>query len=87
MGPFKPHVQKAIAAIRDLDIRMICPSHGPVLNRDPMGAVNRYEEWSRPEAKGRSPKAWWPMFPATAIPESWPRPSPGSLRKWERTSG
>ncbi|PWL44186.1 FprA family A-type flavoprotein [Christensenella sp. MSJ-20] len=56
MGPFKPHVQKAIAAIRDLDIRMICPSHGPVLNRDPMGAVNRYEEWSRPEAKGEKPQ-------------------------------
>lgn len=46
MGPFKPYVLKAIDKIKDLDIDMICPGHGPVLDDDPWKIVNTYKEWS-----------------------------------------
>jgi len=46
MGPFKPHVLSAIEKIEHLDIDMICPGHGPVLDEDPWQIVNIYKEWS-----------------------------------------
>lgn len=46
MGPFKPYVLKAIEKIKDLDIDMICPGHGPVLDKEPWRIVNTYKEWS-----------------------------------------
>ena len=46
IGPFKPYVLKAIDKIRDLDIDMICPGHGPVLDSNPWEIVDIYEKWS-----------------------------------------
>lgn len=46
IGPFKPYVLKAIDKIKDLDIDMICPGHGPVLDEDPWKIVNIYKDWS-----------------------------------------
>ena len=46
IGPFKPYVLKAIDKIKDLDIDMICPGHGPVLDDDPWKIVNIYKDWS-----------------------------------------
>lgn len=47
-GPFKTFVLKAINKIKDLDIDVICPGHGPVLRDNPMEIVNIYKEWSTP---------------------------------------
>jgi NADH oxidase (H2O-forming) len=44
--PFKKYVLEAIDKIKDLDIKMICPSHGPVLRADPRSCVEKYREWS-----------------------------------------
>jgi NADH oxidase (H2O-forming) len=44
--PFKKHVLEAIEKIKDLDIKVICPSHGPVLRAGPMSCVEKYREWS-----------------------------------------
>lgn len=46
MGPFKPYVLQAIEKIRNLEIDMICPGHGPVLDEDPWKIVNIYKGWS-----------------------------------------
>ncbi len=46
MGPFKSHMLKAIDKIEDLDIDMICPGHGPVLDENPWQIVNQCKEWS-----------------------------------------
>lgn len=46
LGPYKPHVLKAINKIKDLKIDVICPGHGPVLVENPMEIVNLYKEWS-----------------------------------------
>ena len=50
MGPFKPYVLKAIDKIKDLDIDVICPGHGPVLREDPWKIVSLYKEWSTPQS-------------------------------------
>ncbi|RJP26125.1 MAG: FprA family A-type flavoprotein [Actinobacteria bacterium] len=44
--PFKKYVLEAIAKIKDLDIKVICPSHGPMLRADPWACVEKYREWS-----------------------------------------
>lgn len=46
MRPFKPKVLEAISKIRGLDIEMICPSHGPILRKEPWACVDQYEQWS-----------------------------------------
>lgn len=46
IGPFKPFVLKAIDKIKDLDIDMICPGHGPVLDKEPWEIVEIYKKWS-----------------------------------------
>ena len=51
MSPFKNYVLDACEKVRKLDISVICPSHGPVLDKDPWGAVERYEEWAKPERR------------------------------------
>lgn len=47
-GPYKPYVLKAIDKIKDLDIDLVCPGHGPVLRQDPWKIINTYKEWSTP---------------------------------------
>ena len=48
MGPFKPYVLKALDKIKDLDIEIICPGHGPILRSNPYKVINLYKEWSTP---------------------------------------
>lgn len=55
VGKFGQQVQKAMKKAAALDIRMICPLHGPILRGDDMALVlEKYGLWSRyePEAKG-----------------------------------
>jgi NADH oxidase (H2O-forming) len=46
MGPFKPHVLKALDKIKDFKIDMICTGHGPVLRDNPQKIIDLYKEWS-----------------------------------------
>lgn len=46
IGPFKPFMLKALARVRQLDLSMICPGHGPVLDRDIPWMLDTYEKWS-----------------------------------------
>ncbi|MDP4146375.1 MAG: FAD-dependent oxidoreductase [Bacillota bacterium] len=50
MGPFKSYVVKACDKIKDLQIDIICPGHGPVLRDNPWRIVNLYREWSKEAA-------------------------------------
>lgn len=47
MGPFKSYVLQAVQKIKDMDVLVIAPSHGPVLRHDPWKYVNIYRDWSR----------------------------------------
>lgn len=45
IGPFKPYMLKALARVRTLDVSMICPGHGPVLDTDIGFIEDTYEKW------------------------------------------
>lgn len=47
MGPFKEHVLNALNKIKDLDIKIICPGHGPVLRKDIDKYLELYKQWSQ----------------------------------------
>lgn len=46
MGPFKPHVLQALHKIKDLDLDIICPGHGPVLRKDLDRYLGLYKTWA-----------------------------------------
>jgi flavorubredoxin len=45
MMPFRKIVQKNLDKIKDLDIRLIAPSHGPI-HRDPATIIQAYRDWT-----------------------------------------
>ncbi len=52
-GPFAPYVAKGLDKIKDLDIEIVCASHGPVLTKNGLlkEAISKYKEWSAPVEK------------------------------------
>lgn len=55
MSPFGKYVLEALDKIKDLELEVICPSHGPVLRRDIQSCVAFYRKWATREkpADGR----------------------------------
>lgn len=52
MGPFAKFVLRALDRIKDLDIALVCPSHGPMIAGDDIKvAMNTYRKWATPEEK------------------------------------
>ncbi|MEA1975015.1 MAG: FprA family A-type flavoprotein [Bacillota bacterium] len=49
MGPFKKFVLSAINKIKDLEIDMILPGHGPVIDENPLEIVDLYKKWATEE--------------------------------------
>lgn len=45
IGPFKPYMLKALERVRALDVSMICPGHGPVLDVNIGFMEDTYETW------------------------------------------
>ncbi len=50
MMPFRTSIKKHLERIKDLEIEIIAPSHGPVYNR-PEFILNAYKEWISDEVK------------------------------------
>ncbi len=46
MRPFKPYVLQAIDKIAGLDIKVVGPSHGPILRHDIGSYTDRYRAWA-----------------------------------------
>ena len=46
IGPFKAFMLDALQRVRALDLDMICPGHGPVLDKDIPWMLDTYTEWS-----------------------------------------
>jgi len=57
MRPFKNQIRDALAKIEDLPIRMVCPSHGPILRSTYQHAIDAYRKWAAPPPQGEKPKA------------------------------
>jgi len=51
VGKYSVMVQKALAKLKDLDIKIIAPSHGPIWRSNPQTVLNRYDRWSKYEAE------------------------------------
>ena len=55
MGPFAKFVIRALDRIKDLDIALVCPSHGPmIMGGDIQVAMDTYRKWATPEEKNRT---------------------------------
>lgn len=54
VGKYGPHVQKLLKKAATIDIKYICPLHGPVWRNDFGYLLDKYDKWSRyePEEKG-----------------------------------
>jgi len=57
MRPFKNQIRDALAKIENLPIRMVCPSHGPILRSTYEHAIKAYRKWAAPPPEGEKPKA------------------------------
>jgi flavorubredoxin len=51
--PFKDKVLAAVEKIRHDVIDMICPSHGPIIRKDPWRVIQQFEEWSKPTSQNK----------------------------------
>ncbi len=56
MRPFKDKMLEALAKIEGWPLRMIAPSHGPVLRTDPQRYIDLYRAWSTPPERGPAPR-------------------------------
>lgn len=54
VGKYGPQVQALLSKAAGLDIRMICPLHGPVWRSDLPWFIERYDRWSRYEPEDRA---------------------------------
>ncbi|MCY6959864.1 FprA family A-type flavoprotein [Clostridium brassicae] len=54
VGKYGPHVQSLLKKASSIDIKTICPLHGPVWRNDLGYFLDKYDKWSRyePEEKG-----------------------------------
>nr|WP_315023448.1 FprA family A-type flavoprotein [uncultured Aminipila sp.] len=54
VGKYGPHVQYLLKKASSVDIKIICPLHGPVWRNDLGYFLDKYDKWSRyePEEKG-----------------------------------
>lgn len=55
-GPFKKSVLEGLDKIRDLDIDMICTSHGPILTDKIESAKSKYRSWCEEALKPKDKK-------------------------------
>ncbi|MCD7962615.1 MAG: FprA family A-type flavoprotein [Rikenellaceae bacterium] len=51
VGKYSNMVQKAFAKLSSLDIKIICPLHGPVWRTDPSKVIALYDKWSKQEGE------------------------------------
>jgi flavorubredoxin len=64
MMPFRPNAQRGIEKIKDLPIKLIAPSHGPI-HRNPEHILNAYRKWSNGEMKQKAVIIYVTMWNST----------------------
>lgn len=52
MRPFKEYVRQGLGKIRDLPLKLVCPSHGPIIRTEIQSYLDRYRDWSMETPKG-----------------------------------
>lgn len=51
VAKYSPIVQAALKKLGTLEIKMICPTHGPIWRTNPQAIIDYYDKWSRYEAE------------------------------------
>jgi flavorubredoxin len=51
VGKYSNMVQKAFSRLNGVEIKIVCPSHGPVWRSNPSVIVSLYDKWSKYEAE------------------------------------
>jgi len=64
MMPFRIMAQKALEKIRDLEIEIIAPSHGPI-HRNTERILNAYKKWANGETKQKAIIVYVTMWKST----------------------
>jgi len=65
VGKYSPMVQKAIAKVSGVDIRVVASTHGPIWRTDPKYIIRLYDRWSRQETEPGVVVAFGSMYGAT----------------------
>jgi len=66
MMPFRKIVQKNLDKIKDLEVRLIAPSHGPI-HRDPSSIIQAYRDWADDKPHNTVVIPWVTMHGSTAL--------------------
>ncbi|HSQ78978.1 MAG TPA: FprA family A-type flavoprotein [Candidatus Bathyarchaeia archaeon] len=66
MMPFRKIVQKNLDKIKDLEIKLTAPSHGPIY-RDPQSVIQAYRDWSDDKPHNTVVIPWVSMHGSTAV--------------------
>ncbi|MGZ5468789.1 MAG: FprA family A-type flavoprotein, partial [Candidatus Aminicenantales bacterium] len=66
MMPFRKIIQKNLDKIKDLEIRLIAPSHGPI-HRDPRSIIEAYRDWADDKPHNTVVIPWVTMHGSTAL--------------------
>jgi flavorubredoxin len=53
MRPFKEKILAAVAKLDGVELKMLCPSHGPIYRSEPRKPIDLYAKWSVPKAGGK----------------------------------
>jgi NADH oxidase (H2O-forming) len=53
MRAFKDRVLAAVAKLDEVELKMLCPSHGPIYRAEARTPVDLYRKWSMPKAGGK----------------------------------
>jgi len=53
MRPFKERILAAVAKLDGVELKLLCPSHGPVYRSEARKPVELYRNWSMPKAGGK----------------------------------
>lgn len=66
MMPFRRIVRQNLEKIKDLDIRLIAPSHGPI-HKDPSSIIQAYRDWTDDMPHNLVVMPWVTMHGSTAL--------------------
>lgn len=66
MMPFRTFAAKYVSKVRELDPKMICPSHGPIYDK-PSFILDAYEDWTSSTVKNKVLIAYVSMYESTKI--------------------
>jgi flavorubredoxin len=68
MMPFPIAIQRALDKVKNIDLRMIAPSHGPIY-RNPKRILDSYEQWARGPLQQKAVVVYVTMWESTAALE------------------